>query len=238
MQRYFVNEKKGQSFFLSENDSYHILTVMRMSLGSKIEIVFDEQLYLCEITDIKNQLVEAKIIEEIKKETIIKPEIIIAQALVKEAKMDFILQKTTELGVDRIIPFEAVRSVVKLDGKKEKKQERWQRIAKEASEQSKRVTIPVVSPISTIDNLCKEDSALKLLCTVNELSMNIKKVLQNNHGYDKIIIVVGPEGGFSKEEEDKLIEAGYISTSLGDLVLRTETASLYIMSIINYYFMR
>lgn len=238
MQRYFVKEKKDQSFLLDPNDSYHILTVMRMKIGDKIEVVFQEQLYICEITQIENGQVEVVIIDTKSEQKQGKIEITIAQALVKEAKMDFILQKTTELGVDRIIPFEAVRSVVKIDGKEEKKHQRWLRIVKEASEQSKRVRITTVLPIATIDKLCKEECELKILCTVNELSMNIKRVLQNHRDYDRIIIVVGPEGGFTLEEEKKLIEAGYLSTSLGNLVLRTETASLYMMSILNYYFMR
>lgn len=238
MQRYFVTEKRDQSFFLGLDDSYHILTVMRMTLGDVIEVVFEEQLYLCKIKKIDKKQVEASIIKRVEENKQQKPYVILAQALVKEAKMDFILQKTTELGVDAILPFEATRSIIKLDGKKEKKQDRWQKIVKEASEQSKRTKIPEVLPVTTIDKLCKVDCELKLLCTVNEMSKNLKRVLQNEQGYDRIIIVIGPEGGFTNEEEKQLMEAGYLSTSLGELVLRTETAGLYVMSVINYHFMR
>lgn len=86
--------------------------------------------------------------------------------------------------------------------------------------------------------MCKVECELKLLCTVNETSTTIKSVFQNYKKDDRIIIVVGPEGGFTNEEEKKLMEAGFISVSLGNLVLRTETVGLYVMSIINYYFMR
>ena len=162
----------------------------------------------------------------------------IAQALVSETKMDFILQKGVELGAKAFLPFVAERSVVRPTGKEDKKLFRWQRIVKEASEQSKRRSIPQVYPLGDVDKLCKVECELKLLCTVNETSTTIKKALENYQKDDRIIIVVGPEGGFTKEEENKLLAAGYQAVSLGNLVLRTETVGLYVMSIINYYFMR
>lgn len=152
--------------------------------------------------------------------------------------MDFILQKCCELGVSRIIPLNTKRSIVKLDSKETKKIERWNKILKEASEQSKRVVIPTVSNICSIEDLVEEDYDIKILCTVNELSNDIKKVLSKDLNGARIVIVIGPEGGFEKEEEQTLIANGYVPTSLGKRVLRTETASLYALSIINYITMR
>lgn len=238
MQRYFVNEKQNHFFLLSKEDSYHILTVMRMVIGDKIEVVCDKILYLCEIDDVKENLVKANILEQSESNVELPCQVTIAQAVVKEQKMDFIIQKTTELGVTSIQPYIASRSMVKVEGKQEKKIDRWQRIAKEASEQSKRREIPSVLPIVDVDKLCKVECEMKLLCTVNETSTTLKSVFQNLKKDDRIIIVVGPEGGFTDEEEKKLMESGFISVSLGNLVLRTETVGLYMMSIINYYFMR
>lgn len=238
MQRYFVEEKNNHSFFLNPEDSYHILTVMRMNLGDRIEIVSAGNLYLCKIVSIDNHIVEAEIISEYEVNNELAVDVTIAQALVKETKMDIILQKTTELGIHALIPYQTTRSVIKIDGKEEKKIVRWQRIVKEASEQSKRNHIPKIYPIMDIDKLCKVKCELKLLCTVNEMSTNIKKVLSNYKKDDRIIIVVGPEGGFTKDEEEKLMNAGYIPVSLGNLILRTETVGLYVMSVINYHFMR
>lgn len=238
MQRYFVEEKNNHSFFLNSEDSYHILTVMRMNLGDRIEIVSAGNLYLCKIVSIDNHMVEAEIISKYEVNNELAVDVTIAQALVKETKMDIILQKTTELGVHALIPYQTTRSVIKIDGKEEKKIVRWQRIVKEASEQSKRNHIPKIYPIMDIDKLCKVECELKLLCTVNEMSTNIKKVLSNYKKDDRIIIVVGPEGGFTKSEEEKLMNAGYIPVSLGNLILRTETVGLYVMSVINYHFMR
>ena len=108
----------------------------------------------------------------------------------------------------------------------------------EASKQSKRLDFPIVTDIVSIDGLSKLDYNYKVLCTVNEMSTTIKKVLEKVHISDRILFVVGPEGGFTKEEEKKLIDNGFITVSIGSNVLRTETVSLFLLSVINYHFMR
>lgn len=234
MQRYFVENKENTTFILSSEDSYHINTVMRMNLQDKIEIICDKKLYISEIIEL-SPVVKAKIIEEVEINNELSISVTIAQSLVKEQKMDYILQKTTELGVSEIIPYMAARSIIKLDNKQDKKIDRWQKIVKEASEQSKRNHIPVVRNVMTLSNLVNlSDYDMKFLCTVNESSQNIKKVLSNLARNVRMLFVIGPEGGFTQEEETKMIENGFISLSLGSSVLRTETASTFIMSVIRY----
>lgn len=235
MQRYFVEEKNENKFFLSKEDSYHIRVVMRRKLGENIEVVNDRKTYICKIISL-DEIVSCEIIDEKKEEEEV-VYVTIAQALVKEQKMDYVLQKSAELGAFEILPWKAERSVVKLNEKEEKKTERWQKIVKEAAEQSKNFFIPNVSKPIDLKELCKKDYDLKLLCTVNEKSKNLKKVLSNVKKNDKMIIVVGPEGGFTPYEEEKLIENGFIPTSLGSRVLRTETAPLFILSCIKYELM-
>jgi len=234
MQRYFVNNKENNIFLLSNDDSYHINTVMRMDLLDKIEIVCCEKMYVCEIIELI-PVVKVRVIEEVEINNELSVSVTIVQSLVKEQKMDYILQKTTELGVNEIIPFAASRSIIKLDNKQDKKIERWQKIVKEASEQSKRNYIPIVQNAISLSNLVKlSDYDMKFLCTVNESSQNIKKVLSNLNRNVRMLFVIGPEGGFTEEEETKFIENGFISLSLGSSVLRTETASTFIMSVIRY----
>ena len=235
MQRYF-KDTNLDIFDLSSDDSYHIIKVMRNTIGDNIEVVIDKKLYICEIVQIK-ELVTVKKIEEVECNSELPCYVTIAQSLVKEQKMDLILQKSCELGVSEIIPINATRSVVKLDKKEDKKIVRWNRILKEASEQSKRVIIPEVNEIMNIKDLTKLDYDIKILCTVNELSTSIKNVLSRDLNNLKILFVIGPEGGFTDIEEKTLIENGFISTSFGSRVLRTETASLYALSIINYILM-
>ncbi len=235
MQRYFCNKLENSEYILCSDDEYHIKKVMRMNLGDKIEIVDNKTTFICEITSLNP--VKAKKIEKLDENNENDFEIILVQSMVSETKMDFILQKGTELGISKFYIYKAVNSVVKDNGKGEKKLSRWQKIVKEASEQSKRNIIPKVSDIIDLKGLCNLDASLKMLLSVNEKTKYIKKVLKENKKCDKIIIVVGPEGGFTKEEELKLIENGFESTSLGSRVLRTETASLAAISMINYEWM-
>lgn len=235
MQRYFCNSNNDE-FLLSKDDSYHITKVMRYSIGMKIEVVCNEELYIAEIINI-SPLVIAKKIDKVLA-SLNKINVTIAQSLVKEQKMDYILQKGTELGASEFIPLITERSVVKLNDKESKKIERWNSIVKEASEQSKRLDIPKILNPCNVKELSKLDYDYKILCSVNEVSKSIKTVLSNISISDKILIVVGPEGGFTDKEEQELINKGFISVSLGERVLRTETASLFVLSILNYIFMR
>lgn len=234
MQRYFTDKIDNNLITLNKDDSYHITKVMRMNILDKIEIVYNKKVYIAEITSLKPDVV-AKLIKEKEANTKLSCAVTIVQSLVKEQKMDYILQKTTELGVSTIIPFAASRSVVKIDGKENKKIERWQSIVKEASEQSKRIEIPKVENIIDISNLVKlSDYDVKFLCTVNEKSKNIKKVLSNLCESARMLFVIGPEGGFTKEEEQVMMNNDFIPISLGNSVLRTETASTFIMSVVRY----
>ncbi len=231
MQRYFIDEY-SKTAVLNLNDSHHINNVMRNKLGDIIEVVASNKTYLAEIIALDKN-VTINLYKELSenKELL---DITLVQALVSDQKMTYIIQKATELGVKKIIPFAASRSIVKL---KEAKKDRWSKIAKEASEQSKRQSIPEIGDILSLADLCQEAANLKILCTVNEKNNSIKKVLNKMNKDDRIIIVIGPEGGFSKEEEEVLIASGFIATSLGELVLRTETASSYVLSAINYQVM-
>jgi len=235
MQRYFCNIENNK-YRLDKEDSYHITKVMRCSLGDKIEIVDNGVLYIAEIIELTpNVIAIPKEQLYVKNNSI---NVTIAQSLVIEQKMDYILQKGTELGSIEFIPLLTKRSVVKINDKIHKKISRWNSITKEASEQSKRLSIPIVKEPHTIQELIKLDYDYKILCSVNEVSKSIKTVLSNIKESDRILVVIGPEGGFSQEEEKEMIDSGFISVSLGDRVLRTETASLAVLSFINYIFMR
>ena len=156
MQRYFSDKLKDNKFELRNDDVYHITRVMRMKSGDNIEVVFDEKVYLCCI-DFVNGNLEVNVVKCYEKtdEKIIEKVLIIP--LLKEPKMDLILQKATELGVNKIIPVEMERSIIKLNKEKEdKKIERWMRIVKEASEQSMRVNIPIITEVKKMNELESE----------------------------------------------------------------------------------
>lgn len=235
MQRYFAIEKKDNKFILDNKDLHHIKNVMRMKDNEEIEVVFNEQLYRCSIN--YNEDIDVNIIDKIINENVEgKLKISIIVPVLKEHKMDLILQKSTELGVDEIIPIITERTLVKMNDKEDKKIERWKRICKEASEQSMRLNIPNIThvkKISELDNI----EGVKLVCSTQEGCITLKNFLQTHHNCDKISIVVGPEGGLSINEEKKLNELGFISISLGNNILRVETVPLTIISMINYEYM-
>lgn len=233
MQRYFLKEKHQDTLILYEQDIHHIKNVMRYKENDQIEVVWNGIVYLCKI-DVLNPL-KLSIIQEYQEDRDLNISLTIAVSLVQEQKFDLILQKLTELGVSRIIPVKTSRSIVKIDPKKvESKLNRWQTICKEASEQSHRTSIPEVTNIISLKELVSISTQLKLICSLNDLTKPLNEYL--NQDIKEIIFVVGPEGGFTKEEEAFLIENAYKPVSLGKRVLRVETAAIYISSIINYIY--
>lgn len=230
MQRYFI---KNKDMLLEESDIKHIKKVMRMNINDKIEVVYNNKLHICEITSLEP--FNIKVIEKLDEDKKTKIELTVAVALVKEQKMDLILQKLTELGVSKIIPVSMERSIVKLDKERfNKKKVRWESICKEASEQSKRTNIPIIEDIKSIKDLTKEDADLKLVASTKEKEKLLNYYLQSIEDCAKIIMVIGPEGGISDKEEDILVSNGYNRVSFGNLIFRVETATIYVASIINY----
>ena len=219
MQRYFSNLLSNNEYLLSKDDEYHIKKVMRMNIGDRIEIVDNKKVFICEIKSLDP--VKAMVIESVNEDNENEKKIILVQSLVNETKMDYVLQKCTELGANEFYGYKATNSVVKENGKSNKKIERWQKIVKEASEQSKRNIIPIVNNIVDIKELCAIKADVKLLLTVQETTKNIKNILKDLKKYDTLMLVIGPEGGFTKIEEETLIKNGFISTSLGKRVLRS-----------------
>jgi len=232
MQRYFALEKKDNLFFLKEEDYYHIKVVMRIKIGEKIEVVYNEEAYLCKIIEnYQIEIIEKMVSKEIKIETtLILP-------LLKEQKIDLILQKSTEMGINKILFYNAKRSIIKFNVAKEpKKLERWSRICKEASEQSKRCNIPQIGVIDKIEEL-KNLEGLNLICSTLENTNNLKKVLQANKNCVKINMIVGPEGGFDSNEEEKIVSLGFNRVTLGSTIMRVETVPIFLLSVINYEYM-
>jgi len=228
MQRYFSEKKIDNALILKEDDLYHIKVVMRMKEQDKIEVIYNNELYICSILDDK-----AYILEHIESENNLL-DITLVIPLLVENKMDLILQKSTELGVKRIIPVIMERSKIKLDKDKyDKKVIRWNRICKEASEQSKRLDIPEVCNILELKDIINLEGN-KLVCSTKKNISSIKNFLTKNKNCDKIILVIGPEGGISEREEEYLISNNYLPVSLGNLIMRVETVPMYLLSVINY----
>ncbi|MBT2690475.1 16S rRNA (uracil(1498)-N(3))-methyltransferase [Bacillus sp. ISL-47] len=245
MQRYFVEESAiDNRFNILGEDRHHISKVMRMKEGDKIICVDPhENSALCTIAEITDEQVAAEVVQWIEGSSELPVDITIVSGLPKGDKLEWIIQKGTELGAHRFIPFTSARSVVKWDAKKAaKKVDRWQKIAKEAAEQSHRNTVPEVFTPLDMKSLLKlcADYTHKLIAFEEEAKQGEASVLSKtlslmNKG-ESLIIFFGPEGGLEDQEVSLLQEHGFLACGLGPRILRTETAPLYFLSAVSYHF--
>ncbi len=241
MRRFFVEEKdiKENQVTIKGDEARHIVQVLRLEERDKIKVFTGKgKEYLTEIIQASEKEVIGRILEESRLDTEPSIEITLLQGLPKSDKMDFIVQKVTELGVKRIIPVITQRTVVKLNKEKARaRRNRWQRIALEAAKQSGRAIIPavreVISFIQALDNLNRE--SLNLIPWEEETSTSLKEALRpiTDHR-SPITIFIGPEGGFTLEEVRAAKKKGAIPVSLGPRLLRTETAGLVTLAVILY----
>lgn len=245
MQRYFVKQRVNEGrFLIDDEDRHHIVKVMRMQIGDQIICVdLEGKQAVCALAEITDTSVVADVVQWIDGVSELPISITIASGLPKGDKLEWIIQKGTELGAYQFLPFAAARSVVKWDEKKAaKKVDRWQKIAKEAAEQSHRALLPdVLSAISFKDLLLKSKDFHYKLVAFEEESRNgetsvfadtLKKI---NKG-ETLLIVFGPEGGLTDEEVRQLKDSDFAVCGLGPRILRTETAPLYALSAISYHF--
>ncbi|MGY0692874.1 16S rRNA (uracil(1498)-N(3))-methyltransferase [Virgibacillus sp. FSP13] len=246
MQRYFIPATNWQSdkVFISGDDVHHVTRVMRYKEGSKIICNNpDGNAAICVIDKLEHDYVQATIMERLNEITELPVNVTIAQGLAKGDKFDLVLQKGTELGAEAFIPFQAERSVVVWDKKKtEKKLQRFEKIVKEASEQSHRNKVPEIREIMNIDVLIRESSNYDVLLFAYEEEaktaeyQSFAAAVSSLKEQQNILVCVGPEGGFSLSEVDKLKENGFSPVRLGPRILRTETAPLYVLASISYHF--
>ncbi|WP_316571973.1 16S rRNA (uracil(1498)-N(3))-methyltransferase [Neobacillus sp. YIM B06451] len=243
MQRYFVEKMEDDRFILEGDDRFHIVKVMRMGIGDQIICVSPSgRSAVCEIAEITGEMVAADVVKWNDETTEFPIRVAIASGLPKGDKLEWIIQKGTEMGAHRFIPFSAARSVVKLDEKKSgKKAERWQKIAKEAAEQSHRNILPEVSAPVDFRTLLTESQnydaklvAYEEESRIGETSVFSETLAKLKPG-DSLLIVFGPEGGLSEGEVNLLKDHGFRLCGLGPRILRTETAPLYALAAISYH---
>lgn len=231
MYNFFVNEseKQGNCFIITESDFNHISNVLRMKTGDEILVSCNGQASLCKI-EIFSDYVRAEVIEENYHNTNLPIKIHLFQGLPKSDKMELIIQKAVELGVEEITPVEMNRCVVKIEEKKKKsKQERWQLIAESAAKQSKRVVIPKVNNIISYKEFLQRAEELSVLLVPYENKEGMKatkEALKEIKSGDTVGIIIGPEGGFDKKEIDLVTDKNGKTISLGSRILRTETAAI------------
>lgn len=236
---FFVDKDKVKDnfIFIENSDINHIKNVLRKNVGDILDIVSDKVKYRAEIVEISSTKIKCAILE--KSENIDqKVNLTIFQGLAKADKIEYIIQKCTELGVYEIVPTEMKRCVVKLDEKdKNKKIERWQKIAEVAAKQSLRNDILIIEKIQSFKEMLSsfKNYDLVILAYEKEHNIKLKDVLRNiDNDIHNIAVIIGPEGGFDADEVMALVDNNAKAISLGKRILRTETAPIAISAMIMY----
>lgn len=233
-----LNNVKEKTATIEGSDVNYLKNVLRLTIGDEIRILDSKSKeYAAVICSMSNDKIHVELTGEKHPKSESKIKITIAHGIPKNPKMDLVVQKSTELGVMRIIPLKTERAIVKIHADKEDdKIARWQRIAKEAAEQSGRLIIPMVEGVMDFKDLfsIKDEFDLCIMLWEMEKDKTLKSVFQENKNIKRILILIGPEGGFSHEEAETAKCEGFITVTLGSRIVRTETASISALSMLSY----
>jgi 16S rRNA (uracil1498-N3)-methyltransferase len=234
--RFFVEgvHRPGETVRIEGGDAHHIVHVLRLRPGDHVEVV-DSAAHAFDAEIVDGDGVGALLVRESVPQGLGNVRIDVAQAMPKGQKMDYVVEKATELGAGAILPFVSERTVAREAGTA--KLARWRRVARSASEQSGRRAIPAVPAPLEFDELLARFCAYDLVLFAWEssdaqpLRLRLRELLKDARN---VLVVVGPEGGFSHAEADAARAAGAELISLGRNILRTETAALAMLAILNY----
>lgn len=245
MQRYFVSPEQirhGEAVILGD-DAHHLSRVMRARPG-EIVIVSDGagRTVEAELEELQPERVKARIVRAVERRSEPQVDVWLAQSLPKGDKMETVIQKASEIGAARIVPFLSERTVVQYDAKKEaKRTARWRKIAKEAAEQAHRERIPEIdAPMPLRELLALSGEAeLKLICYEKENGLQLRTALRKRLAAGEpeartVLVAIGPEGGFAEREIEAAEAAGFVPIGLGSRILRTETAGLVALACLLY----
>ncbi len=232
MQRYFAPVEDGK-VLLDDNQQHHLLKVMRAKVGETFEVVSDGATYLAKIEYLNP--FKTLLIKKLNDNHELDYDIILFYCLAKGDKNELVIQKATELGISKIVLVESKRTVVKIKMEdRTRKLFRFQKIATEAAEQSKRNFVPTVE-ICSLKEIPSYDVKHRFIAYENEKQCGFISNLKNISKGDSISLVVGAEGGFDEDEVTYLQKARYCSVSLGRRILRSETAAITMMSALMLY---
>lgn len=243
MRYFFIKQSDlaGSKAVVKGSDAHHIKNVLRLKPGDKIGLFDGTGLnYETRIVTLLPKSIEVSVIRRFSSTAESSVQITVAQALLKDRKMDLLVRQLTELGITRWIPFIAKRSVPRPDKKRLfTRTERWNKIAKEALKQCKRCCSPEIGETVSFEEVLSlgKDSDLKIVFWEEESKpVNKELAVSNLKPPEKIFILLGPEGGFTLKEVEKAKESGFITAALGPRILRAETATIAACTLLQYLF--
>jgi 16S rRNA (uracil1498-N3)-methyltransferase len=224
--RFFVPEIRRGSAELTGPDAEHLVRVLRAEVGQLYELSDNRDLYLAQIEVARKSVVSFRILEKLASPA---PTVHISllAALFKFDRFEWLVEKATELGVSLIQPFEATRTEPGLMQASHKRRARWQKIALEASQQSRRVHLPQIEPAVRFVKALQMNACVRLLLDeVPDAPPILQRLPEQRNVADRCALLLGPEGGWTDEERVQAIEAGWLPCSLGTTILRAETAGI------------
>jgi 16S rRNA (uracil1498-N3)-methyltransferase len=214
---------------------HHLRQSLRLQSGETLSVTDDRGIrYRTEITEVTGQVLVGRILDTTTAPAKGGASIILAQALLKGEKMDWVIQKATELGVDRIVPVLAAHSVVRpRTDRIDHQRARWQRIALEAAQQSEGWFVPVIDePATVAELLSRPKSAVsKILLAERSSGSSLTTVPLPGTG-DDVWLLIGPEGGWEKEEVPQVLQQGFVAVTMGPRIMRAETAAIAAISVL------
>ena len=229
--RFFVDGIRGGAAELRGDDARHLTRVLRAQPGQLYEITDSRRVYLAEISEARGDCVLFRVLEPVAS-----PEspvsITLLAALIKFDRFEWIIEKATELGVERILPVETARSEKGLLLASAKRAERWARIAKESSQQSRRLRAPGILPAARFDAAVATAAGHRFILDEAAAPPLLRVVPSPAERSASVALLVGPEGGWTEMEHQEAIAAGWQPVSLGPYILRTETAAAAAIAIV------
>jgi 16S rRNA (uracil1498-N3)-methyltransferase len=236
---FYTDPKKigKETLSIDGDEARHILSVLRYGLGDQIGVVDGRGTrYQAEIVKTFRNSLEAKILSRARMENEPHCRVTLAQAVCRQERMDFLIEKTTEIGVSSIIPVLAQRGMVKVGDSSQQKRkiERWRRVAIAAMKQSLRTVLPEIQDFTEFDDILTKSGHydLCLIASLDQSSKNLSECRQLKKGLKDVLLIVGPEAGFTDQELSKAKAQGAIPVSLGVRRLRTETAGVVFSSLV------
>ncbi len=231
--RFFVDRVHDGRAELAGDEARHLSRVLRAASGQRYEISDNHALYLAEITEVSAQLVAFRVVEPL--EFAAPPvAITLLAALIKFDRFEWIVEKATELGVAKIIPMDCERSEKGLAKAAEKRRERWQRVAREASQQSRRVQMPEIAAPAPFEKAIAQPAKFHFALEENPGAQPLITAAMSieRRPADTVALAVGPEGGWTDDERARLASAAFTAVSAGFQIMRTETAAVSALAVL------
>jgi 16S rRNA (uracil1498-N3)-methyltransferase len=230
--RFFVDRVDQGHAQIAGEEAHHLNRVLRVEVGQKFEISDNQNVYLAEVENARKDLVSFAILEQIEASAP-SVRVTLLASLVKFEHFEWMIEKATELGVEQLVPVAAERSEKGLTAAAQKRLVRWRRIAREASEQSRRAKLPLIQPAVSLAEALRDQTDYRYVLEEAGATPILAHVPEVCRAGDRVALLVGPEGGWTDRERAEIAAVGWTAVSLDPAILRAETAAIAGLSIIN-----